>query len=59
MNRKCPICGGAFEEGVMADTTYGGHVKAKWTSIIKMGGEYKVTKTFRCKNCGYLESYAK
>lgn len=65
--RKCPICGGEFEEGLIADKTtdLSIHDKAKWATRIRgfniLGGGLENAheiKTYRCKNCGYLESYA-
>lgn len=55
-------------EGFVADHTYGGvnpsdwvegePVKSFWTGTkISNKNQFKV-KTFRCINCGYLESYA-
>ncbi len=55
-------------EGFIADYTYGEvrssdwvkgePVKSFWTGTkIKDKSQYKV-ETYRCENCGYLESYA-
>src|SRR6266516_2809721 len=51
------------------DTTYGGFVSAGWypgDPVKSWWGTYKVDRkqlipiqTFRCPNCGYVESYAK
>lgn len=48
-----------MEEGVIPDGTT--KMKSKWgTKITFMGLENKhEVITFRCKSCGYLESYAK
>lgn len=56
---KCPKCGGEMEEGFFQ--TYGGDGKTKWgTKNIFLGLENKHdVKIFRCKSCGFLESYAK
>lgn len=61
---KCPKCGGEFEEGVIVDKNYVVEQQQTWAAKIRLAGwagkenEVKV-KTYRCKNCGYLESYAK
>ena len=65
-NKKCSKCNGAMESGLIADK---GHMDAHMTNQIwgtKIKGFLKgdvenrrnVT-VYRCKNCGYLESYAK
>jgi hypothetical protein len=61
----CTECGGACEEGFIADVTYGGIVLPKWATKIK--GSLIFTRlensrnviTYRCTNCGALKSYAK
>lgn len=61
-DRKCPICGGEFETGVIADRgvnftrqilLWGKKLKG----IFVLEGQ-KDTVTYRCTKCGYLESYA-
>lgn len=62
-NRKCPICGGEFEEGGIT-LAHGGvswvtkeeHASLLSKLVTPVGGNIKA---YKCKNCGYLESYAK
>lgn len=60
MNRKCPICGGEFEGGFVG---YNNNIfKQVWSTGVKVIGPNEnvhEVKVYRCKNCGYLESYAK
>jgi predicted nucleic-acid-binding Zn-ribbon protein len=63
-NKKCPKCGGEFEEGFVADkySQTGAISKPQWGTKTMLGfiglkSAHKV-KTYRCKSCGYLESYA-
>lgn len=63
---KCPKCGGEMEKGLIADQGYLIAIKSSWGSELRMGGilnfgleNKKEITTFRCKSCGYLESYAK
>lgn len=69
MMRDCPKCGSSqVEEGYQLDK---GHGETHVASFIKGKPDkrwwgYKVAKedrapiiTYRCKRCGYLESYAK
>jgi predicted nucleic-acid-binding Zn-ribbon protein len=65
MNNKCPKCGGEFEEGKVdsmseAHTLTGLH---RWYQKLKMMHSFldnpKEIIVYRCKSCGYLESYAK
>ena len=68
-DHTCPKCQGRLEEGFIADAVSGGVFTSKWIegeperslwSGIKTKGKRKVAiSTFRCTNCGYLESYAK
>ena len=63
-NNKCSKCGGEIEEGMVADKSYGPFMdKPEWGKKIFFLGtaleDAKDVKTFRCKACGYLESYAK
>jgi uncharacterized OB-fold protein len=58
-----------MEEGFIADATYGGvetstwvagePEKSFWTGIKTRDKRQVKILTVRCKNCGYLESYAK
>lgn len=67
-DRKCPICQGEFEGGFVPDNAYARILKSKWvkgitgSGLLKLVGSYVEPHdigTFRCKTCGYLESYAK
>lgn len=62
-NRKCSVCGGEFEEGLVVDRgDYSIPMPQKWVNKIKLltlKDDSRQVKTYRCKNCGYLESYAK
>jgi predicted nucleic-acid-binding Zn-ribbon protein len=57
---KCLKCGGVMEEGFVKSE--GGYVgNQKWGTESNWRGNMKEGKdviTHRCKNCGYLESYA-
>ncbi len=60
---KCPKCGGEFEEGIIADSgeKYGKRVSewgTKLSFFTMVLDNSKDTRTYRCKSCGYLESYA-
>lgn len=63
-NKKCPKCGGSFEEGLVIDKV--GEVitvptSQKWGRRIKKVFQVEDSKevvTLRCQKCGYLESYA-
>lgn len=64
----CPKCGSAMEQGFVPDSIYGGrHVnhwahglpeKSFWSGISKPARKIPVG-TFRCTQCGFLESYAR
>lgn len=64
---KCPKCGGEMETGVTLDAyDVGMYNQSKWSEgmtktlgiFVGHKGEKQIT-TYRCKICGYLESYAK
>ena len=69
LSPNCAKCRSRMVEGFIADYTNGAilrpsdwvegePVKSFWTGTkISDKQQYKV-KTFRCENCGYLESYA-
>jgi phage FluMu protein Com len=69
MEIKCPKCGKEMEEGFIADYTHGAVLVSKWVEGepeksfwlgTKMRGKENMkVKTYRCRGCGYLESYAK
>ena len=64
----CPKCSGRMEEGFMLDRTYGGNLqetwaegppeKSFWTGMKVRGRAQIPVTTFRCSNCGFLESFA-
>jgi hypothetical protein len=67
--RKCSKCSGTMEAGLLLDRTQAllypaiwadGSLKKKWLGGLKVADNrlYRV-ETWRCKDCGYLESYAK
>ena len=63
---KCPKCQVKMMEGYLIDKNWAGGWKPQvWGTNTKIGAfsinvenETNV-KTYKCKNCGYLESYAK
>ena len=65
---SCPRCGGSMETGYTIDVGYGTKAVPKWVagepqkSIwtgLKVGGKDQLeVTTYRCRRCGYLESYA-
>lgn len=71
-HKSCSKCAGNMEEGFVADFTEGqsdwsahqslwvkGDIKKNWIGMSKLKAQkkYKIS-TFRCINCGYLESFA-
>lgn len=63
---KCPKCDNEMEEGFIPDSGWFGTVVSTnlgWKpgneeSFSNIGKKIKI-KAYRCKDCGYLESYAK
>jgi uncharacterized Zn finger protein len=65
---NCPRCSGSMEVGFVVDEGYGTRTVAKWVAGepersmwagLKLRGKAKQdVVTYRCKRCGYLESYA-
>ena len=65
---NCPRCSGSMEVGFVVDEGYGTRMVAKWVAGepersmwtgLKLRGKAKQdVVTYRCKRCGYLESYA-
>lgn len=57
-----------MEEGFIVDETYGTRAvpkwvagepqKSIWTGLKLRGKDKRDVTTYRCKRCGYLESYA-
>lgn len=65
---SCAKCAGTMERGFLLDRTYGGQVatdwvegapeKSFWTGL-KLGRKTRLqVATWRCRRCGFLESYA-
>jgi hypothetical protein len=64
----CPRCGGGMEAGYMIDVGYGTKAvpkwvegapqKSFWTGLKLTGKDQLDVTTYRCRRCGYLESYA-
>ena len=62
-NNKCPKCGGEMEEGIATNKNANGHFIIEWgtktSGVLKNLENARQTLTYRCKSCGFLESYAK
>jgi len=57
---KCPKCGGEMEEGKLNARGLVCFVSAEAKGIPLFNkNKVKFNVTYRCKNCGFLESYAK
>jgi len=67
-SKQCPKCAGTMTDGYIADQGYGTHTVPKWREGepvksmwvgLKLGGTTPLEiTTWRCRRCGYLESYA-
>lgn len=65
---NCPKCAGAMERGFLLDQGYGTFAAAEWVegtpekslwTGLKLRGKTKLkVATWRCRRCGFLESYA-
>ena len=65
---ECPKCKGDMEEGFILDVTHGHRLashwvagapeKSFWLGVKVKGKRLMNVRTFRCKSCGYLESYS-
>jgi uncharacterized protein DUF6487 len=66
---SCPRCGASMESGYVVDVGYGKTAVPKWVggepvssiwySGLKLRGKDQLpVTTYRCRQCGYLESYA-
>ena len=65
---NCLRCSGAMEAGYVVDEGYGTRTVSKWIegapepsmwTGLKLRGKDKLeVTTYRCRRCGYLESYA-
>ncbi|MFA9201699.1 MAG: hypothetical protein ACEQR8_11070 [Cypionkella sp.] len=68
MTAPCSKCGGAMEEGFVVDqghgtvavsTWQGGEPRRSfWTGVKQDKAAQRAIASFRCRRCGYLESYA-
>jgi hypothetical protein len=66
--KLCPKCHAAMFEGFIPDRMDGGTAvrefydrppeKSIWVGVKLSGRKHYEVKTFRCPQCGYLESYA-
>ena len=69
--KACEKCAGVMENGFIADYTYGdsdstivqniwieGDLERSWARTKTKGKRKYLIETFRCTNCGYLESFA-
>jgi hypothetical protein len=65
----CPKCGETMQEGYLIDYSHGNAKVGRWVEGPPVAGilwevdptgstEWKVA-TFRCRGCGFLESYAR
>jgi DNA-directed RNA polymerase subunit RPC12/RpoP len=64
----CPRCGATLEAGYVVDESYGTRTVAKWiageaersmwTGLKTRGKDKLDITTYRCRRCGFLESYA-
>ena len=67
----CPKCAHEMELGFVLDKGYGGDyvlppewaegapVKSIWTGVKMKDKQRLPIATYRCRSCGYLESYAR
>jgi len=67
-NNKCSKCGGNLEEGFIRDAVPGGSApsawyqgpleRSFWMGVKTVGRVHYQVRTYRCNQCGFLESYA-
>ncbi len=67
-NPVCPKCQSAMVEGFIVDNTHGGNRVSGWAEGppeksfwfgVKLRGRKPIdVATWRCRSCGFLESYA-
>jgi hypothetical protein len=65
---SCPKCAGTMERGFLLDQGHGTYtlphwvegepVKSIWTGLKLRGKARLRVATWRCRRCGYIESYA-
>lgn len=68
MAHDCPRCGGAMSEGFVLDDSYGRKLVSGWMPGAPVGSFWMDLRTggqqpldiaaWRCRRCGFLESYA-
>lgn len=66
---NCSKCSGQMEEGLVVDLSYKGVISSMWVEDPAVAGGAAVTVdnhkrkvktvTYRCANCGFLDSYAR
>jgi len=61
---KCPKCGSKMQEGFLVEHRQplrwiAGKPKKSLVFGTKADGEHRQIETYRCVECGYLESYAR
>ena len=69
MKFNCSKCNGDMQQGLVVDLSYAGIIQSMWIedqadSNVAPGTADKHTRkvktiTYRCSNCGFLDSYAK
>jgi predicted RNA-binding Zn-ribbon protein involved in translation (DUF1610 family) len=67
-NRSCPKCGSEMEIGFLLDSSYTNSLPTLWVKGPPERSFWRLTKirgkairrleSYRCLNCGFLESYA-
>src|ERR1700722_15332795 len=71
-SNRCPKCSDEMQQGFVADVSTSAHLVSHWYPGPPLKSFWSGTKgpgshpeqlvpigTFRCKSCGYLESYAR
>lgn len=65
--QSCPKCNGVMQQGFLVDNSPHARYVSHWAPGVPQRSFWNVTKlpdgslpigAFRCKSCGYLESYA-
>ena len=66
---NCSKCNGKMEEGLVVDLSYKGAIPSMWvedpaadSGVVGAVDNHKrkvKTVTYRCSNCGFLDSYAR
>jgi hypothetical protein len=66
---NCSKCNGDMQEGLVVDLSYAGILRSMWVEdepetqvVAGIADNHKrklKTITYRCSNCGFLDSYAK